>query len=501
MARIAVGGIQHETNTFAATRADCEAFLSADAWPALVSGAALPDAVRGRNLPVAGFIDAARALDHRIAPLLWCAAQPSGPVTEQAFETIVAALLTALEQALPVDAVYLDLHGAMVTEHLEAADAEVLGRVRARIGPEALLVATLDFHANVGREMLHSADALLAYRTYPHVDMEQTGARAAQTLHCMLGSAPRPTARHLVQLPFLIPLTSQCTLLEPFASLTRRCAQLEGDGVMTVGLTAGFPLADVHDCGPAVFAYGSDPERVRHAAEALAAECCEREGEFAAGWLPIARAVRQTREWLSREERPAVLADACDNPGAGGNADTVELLVALLEAGVGRVAAGVYCDPGAAREAHRVGAGGSFEGQIGTSRGAGGRALRGRFRVAALGDGRFTATGPFYRGSRMELGPMAQLVLGDARIVVASRKQQAADQAMFRHVGVEPAEHDVLVLKSAVHFRADFGGIARRVLIVEGPGPCPLDPGRLAFTRLRPGVRTRAREHLAHRQG
>ena len=111
--------------------------------------------------------------------------------------------------------------------------------------------------------------------------------------------------------------------------------------------------------------------------------------------------------------------------------------------------------------------------------------------MLALGDGRFTGTGPFYRGGRFELGPMALLEIGGVHIAVASRKQQAADQAMFRHLRAEPAEYAVLALKSSVHFRADFGPIASRILVVEAPGPNVADPAQLPFRRLRPGMRLR----------
>jgi microcystin degradation protein MlrC len=114
-------------------------------------------------------------------------------------------------------------------------------------------------------------------------------------------------------------------------------------------------------------------------------------------------------------------------------------------------------------------------------------------KVLALGDGRFTGTGPFYLGGRFELGPMARVAAGPVEIVIASRKQQAADQAMFRHLGCEPAAARVLMLKSSVHFRADFGPIAHRVLVVEAPGPNVADPGRLPFTRLPAGRRLRPR--------
>ena len=123
------------------------------------------------------------------------------------------------------------------------------------------------------------------------------------------------------------------------------------------------------------------------------------------------------------------------------------------------------------------------------SRLPGHRPLAGRFRVERLGDGRFEATGPFYAGNHMRLGPMARLAIGDLRILVSSRKQQAADQAMFRHLGIEPAAMKILALKSSVHFRADFQPIAEAVLIVAADGPNPVDHRTLAYRHLRPGLR------------
>ena len=172
----------------------------------------------------------------------------------------------------------------------------------------------------------------------------------------------------------------------------------------------------------------------------------------------------------------------------------MSLIRALVASGRDGVLAGVICDPEAAARAHAAGEGASVELQLGARTDmAGETPLAARYRVVALGDGRFTGTGPFYKGGRFELGPMALLELGGVRIAVASRKQQAADQAMFRHLRAEPAEHAVLALKSSVHFRADFGAIASRVLVVEAPGPNVADPARLPFRKLRPGMRTTPR--------
>jgi microcystin degradation protein MlrC len=492
MARIAVGGFQHETNTFSTVCADFAAFEAPDAWPGLTRGAALFDAVGGINLPAAGFVREAHGLRHEMLPLAWCSAQPSGRVTRDAFERIATMLLGDLRAAGDVDAVYFDLHGAMVAEHVDDADGELLRRARGIVGPNVPIVASLDFHANVSSLMASQATALVSYRTYPHVDMAETGARAARLLHDLL-RAPRP-AVSLVQADFLVPLTSQSTLVEPMESLMAAAQSAERPPVLSVCLAPGFPAADVADCGPAVYACGRDAQAVAKAVREIASELHRREGEFALELLSVEQAVTELTRSPPPRGRPVILADTQDNPGAGGNADTMSLIKALVASGAQRVLAGVICDPDAAARAHAAGEGAVLDLAVGArTRTTGETPLVARCKVLALGDGRFTGTGPFYLGGRFELGPMALLEVGGVCIAVASRRQQAADQAMFRHLRVEPADFAVLALKSSVHFRADFGPIASRILVVEAPGPNIADPGKLPFSKLRPGIRTSPR--------
>lgn len=489
--RIAVGGFQHETNTFAPNKATLADFEAPDAWPGLTRGPALFEAVRDINLPAAGFIDEARRIGHTLLPLSWCSATPSAQVTRDAYEHVVALLLEDLRQYRHLDAVYLDLHGAMVAEHLDDADGELLRRVRSLVGSDIPLIASLDFHANVSALMLEQASALVAYRTYPHVDMADTGVRAMRCLH-EIGAHPpaRPLARKLQQLPFLIPLTSQCTLVEPLASLMAAAARLEAGSVLSLNFTPGFPAADVADCGPSIFGYGSSVQDVQDAVLEMAGLVKTREAEFALEIHSIAAALQELSRTPRIRGRPVVLADTQDNPGGGGTASTTSLLKALIAQRIQRVLAGILCDPQAAARAHEAGVGAHIDVALAANAGVPGETpIAARFNVVALGDGKFTGTGPFYRGARMDLGPMALLRIDDVHIAVASRKQQAADQAMFRHLGVEPSDFAVLALKSSVHFRADFGLIAHRILVVDAPGPNTANPAQLPFTKLRVGMR------------
>lgn len=488
--RIAVGGFHHETNTFAPTKASFEMFRRADGWPGLCRGEAVLADTAGINLPIAGFLEAARASGRDFAPLAWANASPSAEVEQEAYERIAGMIVDDLRSAGPVDAVYLDLHGAMVAEHLEDGEGELLRRVRDVIGPDAPVVASLDLHANVSPLMADKADALVVFRTYPHVDMAEAGARTARLLERILAGG-RP-AKAFRQIPFLIPLTAQCTLAEPAAGLYAGLEERERGAVRSVSLAAGFPLADTPDCGPAALAYAGDRRSAAEAAEALAGAVLAARGRFAADFLSPEEAVARA-DRTGRAGRPAVIADSCDNPGGGGDGDTTGLLRALAAARPEGAVLGLLIDGLAAAAAHEAGAGGRLSLALGGRSGIPGDApFETDAVVRRLGDGSFTCTGPFYGGNRMRLGPMALLELpGGVQVAVASRKVQAADREMFRHLGVEPAECRILALKSSVHFRADFGPIAGEVLIAAAPGPVAADPGALAFTRLRPGVAQR----------
>ena len=192
MARIAIAGFLHETNTFAPIPATWDDFVRAEGFPGLTRGADMLAVFPPINIGTGGFIGEATALGHELVPLAWSAAVPSSYATEDAFEAMARVVLADLEAALPVDAVYLDLHGAMVAEHLEDGEGEFIRRVRRTVGPDVPLVVSLDLHANTTERMLDECDGLIAYRTYPHVDMADTGRRAARYLQAILAGGGVP---------------------------------------------------------------------------------------------------------------------------------------------------------------------------------------------------------------------------------------------------------------------------------------------------------------------
>src|SRR6202040_4168386 len=186
MTRIAVGGFLHETNTFAPTRAVYADFVHGGGWPSMTQGADVLKTMRHINVGLAGFVEQAETQGWELVPTIFAAASPSAHVTEDAYERIARVIVDGIKNAGRLDAVYLDLHGAMVTEHLDDGEGEILARVREVIGKDVPLVTSLDLHANVTPEMMEHADALIAYRTYPHVDMAETGRASAKHLALLL---------------------------------------------------------------------------------------------------------------------------------------------------------------------------------------------------------------------------------------------------------------------------------------------------------------------------
>src|SRR5216684_6466231 len=489
MTRIAVGAFLHETNTFAPTKATYDDFVHGGGWPAMAFGADVLKTMRNINVGLAGFVEQAEARGWEMVPTISCGASPSAHVTKDAFERIVAEMVGGIAAAGPLDAAYLDLHGAMVTEHLDDGEGEILARVREVIGKDLPLVVSLDLHANVTPEMVEHADALIAYRTYPHVDMADTGRAVARHLALMLKTKQR-FAQAFRQLPFLIPISWQCTNDRPTKSIYEKLAALESDAVPTLSFAPGFPAADFPDCGPSVLAYGRTRADADAAADELAKLIIGHESDFDGRIFTPDEGVRHAMELATRAKKPIIIADTQDNPGAGGDSDTTGMLRALVRNNAKRAALGVIYDPQSAKAAHAAGVGATVTLALGGKSGIPGDApYKESFIVDKLSDGQFVAPGPYYGGRDMDMGPSACLRIGGIRVVVSSHKAQLADQSMYRYVGIEPTEQAILVNKSSVHFRADFEPIAEKLLICAAPGAMPADTAALPWTRLRPGIR------------
>jgi microcystin degradation protein MlrC len=478
--RVAFGGFAIECNAFAraATRADFEA----DTW---LGGEALLAAVRGGGGQAAslvgehaGFFAAMDAAGPwRPVPLFDARAHPNGPVPDALLHTIEAAILAPLRAATAapggVHAVVLMLHGAAVTPACSDPEGRLLDAVRGSVGANVPVVAVLDLHANVSPRMLRAADALVPYRTNPHVDQRACGAEAARFVRRLL--AGERFVRVLHRLAILAPTVSMRTTpgAGPFARMARAAADAEQRGeVVAAAVLGGFPHTDVPDAGLAVLVHaarGADGP-----AHAVAARVGTIGREAAADFDPpmlglhagVARACELAA--TSGRDGPVLVADLGDNPGGGAPATSMQLVHAITAAGGARVLAGLLHDPGLAAAAHRAGAGAWVV--LPASFGAPGPAAEAPARtgeVVALSDGCCTGRRGLLAGAPIRLGPCAAIALGTLTVVVSTERFSPNDPMCFEHLGLDLRAFDVVVLKSRGHFRAGFDEYAGDPRVVE----------------------------------
>jgi len=487
MARIAIGGFHHETNCFVDSKTDFDYFAAHRDRPPLVYGADVVKWLEGVTFAIAGFMQDMKQR-HELVPLLWTSGGAGGMVTRDAFERISGSIVGRLSEAMPVDAVYLDLHGAMVTEDFEDAEGELLRRVRAAVGARVPVVISLDYHSNVTPQMVELSDALIAYRTYPHVDRVETGQYAAKAMEELLKRG-RPAGRALRKAPFLIPLNGQCTLVEPSKSVVALSKVCE-DGLVNLSYLAGFPPSDLYWCGPSVIAHAWTQQDADRAADAMLSAIVAEERNFAEEMVSPEEGVARAIAVSKNARRPVVIADTQDNPGCGGTADATGLLKALVAADAQGAVLGYLCDAEAAKAAHAAGEGATIRIALGGRSGpAGVTPFEAEFTVAKLGSGKFKTDGVVSGGRNVDMGPMALLQVGGVKVAVTSKRMQALDQAPFRHLGIEPKEQKILALKSTCHYRGEFQPIAEEVIVVLAPGYYLADPTLYPFKRLREGVR------------
>jgi microcystin degradation protein MlrC len=487
--KILIAGFQHETNTFAPSKADYENFVRGEGFPAMVRKDDLFQ-LQQVNIPIGGFIQEMQAEGHHLIPVIWAAASPSAHVTRSAYERIAGEIVEAV-RVTQVDAIYLDLHGAMVADHVDDGEGELLARIRSIVGSDIPVVASLDLHANVTEQMLRNASGLVAYRTYPHVDMADTGRAAARLLRRLMAS-DTPVTMAYRRIPFLIPVNAMCTLLEPARSIYAHLAAQQNKDVLSISFTPGFPAADFPECGPMVWCYASEPGQADAAVAAIYDEIIERESEWAVEFLEPDEAVHEAQRIASRASRPVIIADTQDNPHGGADSNTTGMLRALVRNKAHGAALGLMWDPEVARMAHEAGKGSYISVALGGKSGViGDVPFEATFEVEHLSDGKCVFDGPMMHGMHVDVGPTACLRIDGVRVAVSSVKAPMNDRNLFRMAGIQPETMKILVNKSSVHFRADFGPIAERILVAKSPGPMAADPADLPWKRLGAGMRVR----------
>jgi len=406
-------------------------------------------------------------------PILVGLVEAGGPLDHGFFETAMQEIRTRLLAAGPLDAVYISNHGAMITTQNADPDGEIFQAVRDIVGPLVPVVATLDLHGNVSDRMVRLADVIVAYQTNPHVDMLERGRDAALLLQ-ELWAGMKPEVA-FIRLPLVPPTVTLLTETGPYADIMAYGQSLVGGDIANVSVLGGFAYSDTPKNGMAIIVTARVADgSAQDVANKIARMAWAEHLRFVPRLTTLQEAVDRVAQVAANPDLPAViLADVADNPGGGGNGNTMWILQALHARGVSGVIAGVINDPNLAAEAHRLGQGARF------------RAVFNRVppdefsqrfeadaRVVAIHDGDCVGRRGFYAGRRMNLGASALLDLGGIQVVIISIRTQCADPIFLEMMGLNIAKARAVVVKSRGHFRAGFDEFfaPAQVIEVDAPG-------------------------------
>jgi microcystin degradation protein MlrC len=484
--RVLTARFMHETNTFSRVKTDMALIRRRD----FHLENEIPAVFRGTRSALGATFEAADRYGWSLVHPISANPNPSGIVTDDAFEAILGQILLAAETRGPFDGVLLHLHGAMVTDSHEDAEGEVLARLRCRLGSEVPIIATLDLHANVTQQMAQNANALIAFRTYPHIDMYERAWQAAELLDRPIRGEIRPVTV-IARRPLIHGLDWGRHQSPPMAALLARADRIEHAGeALAVSICAGFALANIHDVGPSVTVTVDRLRGSRCAGQAIAEEFMDHAWatrDFTSvHTLSVAEAVARARAGKPGD-KPLVIADYTDNPGGGGYGDATALLRGLVDGDVRGVAFHAICDPEAVQAGIRAGVGASTRLELGgkTDPAVGGGPLTLEGEVVCLTNGKFVAYGPMGGGVERNYGPSMVFRVGGIDVVVITNNGQATDLGQFTSLGVDPTRYATVAVKSMQHFRAAFEPIAREVIVVDTGGLCRIDYTADLFTKVR----------------
>lgn len=480
--KILMARLNHETNTFSPVPTPLSAFSP------LYGGDALAG-FRGTRTALGAFIELAeRAGATPITPVA-AGAHPSGPVHASAYDELTRRIIDA---APGCDAILLDLHGAMVAENTDDGEGDLLQRLRAA-APGAPIGVALDLHGNITEKMVRHADVMVGFKTYPHVDMHETGAHAGRLLWQTLTQGRRYAVcwRPLPLMSHTLRSGTQDGAMHQAVEAAR--AQ-EAAGVPAVSVFAGFSLADIAAPCVSVVATAEASARGMQAAQTAADHVAhgiwQARQDFVYPDEPLDVSLARARQMAQGASRPVLLLDHGDNCMSGGTCDTMDVLQAALALGLDGLAMGPLCDPQAVAHLFAAGVGAHVKLPLGNKQpllqlGITKQPLPVQGVVRALSDGCYTVTGPAYTGQRFGMGRTAWLDIGPAQIVVTEQPHEPWDVGVFTCVGLEPAAQRFLLLKSRMYCRPVFGPMSEGIVECASVGVTSSNYALFPFAKVR----------------
>jgi len=421
------------------------------------------------------------------APTIVIGAPPGGPVIEAVWREFMQKLEVGLRAAMPVDAVYVANHGASSAEHLDDTEGDMMALIRAIVGPEVPVIATHDLHCNVSERTIDALDALISYRTNPHVDQRERAAEAADLMVEMLSG--QKTTKAFIRMPITPPSVTLLTARGPYADLINMStammqSALEGP-IANVSVSAGFVFSDLPKCGMTIAVTSrGDLNAARRCALKIARAAWADRGRYVPDMLEIAQALEKAKQ----TNLPLLFADVADNPGGGGRGNTTWLLSAFNEAKIPGVLLGVFIDPQLAQQAHVAGEGGEFDAVFNATESQFSKRYSAKARVLKLTDGECIGRRGIYKGKIFSLGPSALIALVDTgiRVVVGALRRQLCDPAMLEVHGIDISKVRILIVKSRGHYRAGFDEFfpEAQIFDVDSPGLTTPNLKNVDFKRL-----------------
>jgi microcystin degradation protein MlrC len=459
--KLFTAGVATETNTFSPMPTGYDQYAES-----LLARHGVPDDAPAGAQPLVVWRRRARAAGWQLVESLYAAAQPAGLTTRSVYEGFRAEILADLEAALPVDAVLLNLHGAMVAEGYDDCEGDLLGHVRALTGPGVPIGAELDPHCHLTAAMVQHADALICYKEYPHTDQSE---RAEELFSLIAATAAGEVRPHMAVYDCRM-ISNFFTTSEPMRSYVAQLKEHEREpGVLSISVAHGFPWGDVPEMGTRLLVVtDGSPQRGAELAEQLGRQLIGLRGRTHAPYLSLEESLRRALAAPdSMRGGPVVIADVSDNAGGGAPSDNTEFLRALIERDVQGAALAMIWDPVAVSMAFAAGEGASVTLRLGGKLGpSSGTPLDATFQVTRLVRDAHMS----FAGQSRRVGDAAALRVGGIDVVANTLRTQTTHPDLFTNVGIDYAAKRLLVIKSAQHFRAGFEPIAAEILYAAAPG-------------------------------
>lgn len=474
--------MEHETNTFSPVPTPLERFgRSGFGVP---TGPEVYERFKGTGTGIGAFLDVADDAGMEIVTPIAANAAPSGRVDADAYQTMTDLICDGVSAGC--DAVFLDLHGAMVAETTIDGEGSLLKRIRS-IAPDMPIAISLDLHANMTAEIVENCTVLVGYKTYPHLDMYEAGEHAGQLLVRSLAGEINPVMVWGTR-PILAQTLRMGHTDEPMGPLLEMARMQESSGLLASSVFGGFPLADIWHAGLSVVTIADgDRAAAESAREAILDAAWAERAEFMFDSRPLSETVAEAK---AMTDGPIILLDHADNAASGGTQDTTAVLAEVIDQGLEDVAMFAICDPDAVQQMTIAGVGNEVTLSLGGKMDMPqidrvGEPLEVTGRVRALTDGVFTITVPMGRGTNSDMGPSGVLEIGSVKVVVISRNVEPQDPGCFRSVGIEPTHMRYLILKSRIHYRAGFTDISVRDIPCNGVGVTSSDNSLFTFEDVR----------------